>query len=386
MIKCNNCFHLLPDDSEFCQYCGIRIEEKRSEKSANNISNESTSSEPSSFANNTDDELMNMFVKIVGDNLIANANEQPDNEDDPDFGLVPEKPIYTAAIDLVQGERDYLNDLRTENGEPVKFERVGSTISQKINGVIDIYQTYLLSGVKYKILYINMYGASKSRKAPAGFYLKSLQLKNSSSAEKYNQKQSFKKPREKYCKKCGKKIIEKRCEYCHPKKKIEKKSHIVVVLSALILCLFVCSIVLGFLYYNTKLQISDLNDKLLIQESSFVNKNKEQEAEFLNITKNFFVEKGINIGYVSDRFYADKDFIVLKPAEKSSLFVFSYENFDLECFGNSIDVDKKMMHIIGSQTTYQRKLDIEAKNKGITEICITNRNDNKTFSIIVIVI
>ena len=36
----------------------------------------------------------------------ANSKTQPDNEGDSDFGLVPEKPIFTLALKSVEGEKE----------------------------------------------------------------------------------------------------------------------------------------------------------------------------------------------------------------------------------------------------------------------------------------
>ena len=99
-----------------------------------------------------------------------NRTAQIDNEGDPEFGIVPEKPIYTMATEIVDGQRAYLSKLRTVNGEKITWERLGSTSVDGVNGLIDIYETFLPSGVPYKTLYINMYGAKTSQSAPSGFY------------------------------------------------------------------------------------------------------------------------------------------------------------------------------------------------------------------------
>ena len=103
------------------------------------------------------------------DALKANACYQPNNESDYDFGLVPKKPIYTLAIKSVDGEKEYLNRLYADNGEKIKYNRRGSTSVDGINGMIDIYDTFLPSGKPYKTIYINMYGAKASISAPEGF-------------------------------------------------------------------------------------------------------------------------------------------------------------------------------------------------------------------------
>ena len=43
-------------------------------------------------------------IRVMEENCV----DQPNNEADPEFGLVPEKPIYTLAIDTVDGQRAYL--------------------------------------------------------------------------------------------------------------------------------------------------------------------------------------------------------------------------------------------------------------------------------------
>lgn len=164
-MKCNKCNHTLPDDSEFCQYCGNRITgfavSEIIEDGSNDIENMSS------------DDVLNVLitsgVKAAKEAYEANSQNQPNNETDFDFGLVPEKPIYTLARKSVDGEIGYLSKLRTPKGEKIKWNRRGSTSVEGINGVIDIYDIYLMSGQKYTTIYINMYGAKASKKMPTGF-------------------------------------------------------------------------------------------------------------------------------------------------------------------------------------------------------------------------
>jgi hypothetical protein len=125
----------------------------------------------------------------------ANADSQPYNEEDDDFGLVPEKPIFTLALDSIDGEEDYLGKLYTESGEKIEYTRRGSTCAEGINGMIDIYDTFLPSGQPYKTIYINMYGAKNSDTTPNGFKL--IHEKNTSSFEKVKSKdEKANKPKE----------------------------------------------------------------------------------------------------------------------------------------------------------------------------------------------
>ena len=66
-------------------------------------------------------------------------------------------------------QEKYLKFLRTINGEPIKWNRRGSMNVDGVNGMVDVYDTYLPSGAEYKTIYINMYGASNSTFAPKGF-------------------------------------------------------------------------------------------------------------------------------------------------------------------------------------------------------------------------
>ena len=222
-MKCNKCDHKLPDDSEFCQYCGSKIEnyEIHQEESAEEITKEVFVSDETAeifesdlpgLENATPKDVLNAIIKIQAEetvkNLKENSKNQPNNEEDADFGLVPEKPIYTLALMSVDGELEYLNKLYTENGVKVKWNRLGSTSVDGVNGLIDIYDTYLPSGEPYKTIYINMYGAKRSEKAPAGFILNNVESK-----EKQKKRKKEKKGKTKYCSRCGS-VIDNNTKVC----------------------------------------------------------------------------------------------------------------------------------------------------------------------------
>ena len=190
---CNKCNHKLPDDSEFCQYCGSRIEQEDVQQAdtiedvqqadtIEEVTDAMASSEEHEEAsemefpdleNATPEEALEAIIKLQAEqtikNMEKNRQSQPNYEGDADFGLVPEKPIYTLALKSVDGESEYLDRLCTENGIKIKWERDGSTRAEGVSGMIDIYDTYLPSGEFYKTIYINMYGAKASQGVPKGF-------------------------------------------------------------------------------------------------------------------------------------------------------------------------------------------------------------------------
>lgn len=118
-----------------------------------------------------DFEALDILAALFASNEdVAKGNEaaQTINLEDPQYGLIPEKPIYTKGV---AGSEQYLGKLRTESGERITWKRRGSTVASGVKGMVDIYNCFDPSGKDCGTIYINMYGTKNSSTAPAGLIM-----------------------------------------------------------------------------------------------------------------------------------------------------------------------------------------------------------------------
>lgn len=97
---------------------------------------------------------------------LASFRNFPDYSKDYDYGLVPEKPIFTLGAD---GANRYLNSLATVFDEKFNFFPQKHIFIEGLASEIEVCDCKLSSGNLYKTLYISLYGASNPTTAPKGF-------------------------------------------------------------------------------------------------------------------------------------------------------------------------------------------------------------------------
>ena len=95
----------------------------------------------------------------------SRSSKEDEYLDDPEYGLVKEKPVYTNGVNATYL---YVNSLYTDKGERLKWKRIGSTSADGIKGAIDVFDSTLLSGQPYKRIYICMFGSSNPTTVPQG--------------------------------------------------------------------------------------------------------------------------------------------------------------------------------------------------------------------------
>ena len=106
--------------------------------------------------NSTLHEFLRMQINL-GSN--ANANLRLDDS----FGWKEENPI---PVNGPLGERTYLSRLRTQDGVPFFFHRVGST-----GGTIDVYEIASFDNTFSGELFLDMYHPNRCKAAPKGLLL-----------------------------------------------------------------------------------------------------------------------------------------------------------------------------------------------------------------------
>lgn len=84
---------------------------------------------------------------------------------DPEYGLVPEKPVFVNGFGM---DKEYLSHLYAEDGTKLSFARVGSSEVNGIAGPVDLYSLLLPDDTEYLRLFVCNYGSTMKRIVPKG--------------------------------------------------------------------------------------------------------------------------------------------------------------------------------------------------------------------------
>ena len=110
--------------------------------------------------------MFDQMKKMMG---IDFSKTKVDGVTNPNYGLVPENPVFVKGP---VGTDFYLARLKTPSGENLKWNRVSSIETHNVSGATDIYDGYKADGTKYISIYVNWYGESNSDSAPEGLLLR----------------------------------------------------------------------------------------------------------------------------------------------------------------------------------------------------------------------
>ena len=373
-MKCQKCGYSIPEDSEFCQYCGAHLEPQLASEtvttpaetlppveSASETVSETAPTEPQpevvqeeslmsrayrSYIS-TDPEEKRFFEELLGTEELKNAylEECEQNQREYDKGVrINFKQSYTQFMGALHDE--YFSAPQTSHEEPVPAEEPVAPVTAPI--------------------------AEKTM------------VPNSN--EKHN-----------FCKKCGSAIdpITKKCSGCGKQYFNGKKTVPVVLLSVLL----IGSIGLNVMQYlqgqeasetvaAQTTQIEELEKEVSTQKST-ISSQKSQIADleekggyFDTICKELSTG---NIGYAASNFKASESVIVVDKNETNRKFTLTANWTN----GGTVSTDysgySAWVNFDNDSWTTSTKMTIEPWQEGVTAVTFSNDVDSKTFKILIIV-
>ena len=373
-MKCQKCGYSIPEDSEFCQYCGAHLEPQLAPEtvttpaeilppveSVSETASETAPTEPQpevvqeeslmsrayrSYIS-TDPEEKRFFEELLGTEELKNAylEECERNQREYDKGVrINFKQSYTQFMSALHDE--YFSAPQISHEEPVPAEEPVAPVTAPI--------------------------AEKTM------------VPNSN--EKHN-----------FCKKCGSAIDPntKKCSGCGKQYFNGKKTVPIVLLSVLL----IGSIGLNVMQYlqgqeasetvaAQTTQIEELEKEVSTQKST-ISSQKSQIADLEEKSGYFYtickeLSTG-NIGYAASNFKASESVIVVDKNETNRKFTLTANWTN----GGTVSTDysgySAWVNFDNDSWTTSTKMTIEPWQEGVTAVTFSNDVDSKTFKILIIV-
>ena len=349
------------------------------------------------------DDMIDFMAKVLVEEARKNKNNQPDFEADEDFGLVPNKPVYTLFKKLIDGEEEYLDSLYTLDGHKLSWERTGSTSFENMGGSVDCYDTFLPSGDFYKTIYINMYGSRESSKTPKGF--KRI-VDNNSSRQAPEIAMSNSHP--KACGKCGRTnpADSEFCQYCGSKienkffkiipegnpqkaKILESDKTTNILENAVIIACIVVSIALCFCLLTMKSQkeeITTLNSTVSQYESKYEKAKQESNDNYQKYHSIINFLRSPDAGYASSNYYASDSIVVLNKNGFAKDVYITCKYYNTSIYFNNADTSVVLPTWSNSWNGNTISISFSPVLTGTSIVKFTNDYNNESFRVMVIVV
>ncbi len=407
--KCPKCGRTLPDDSDFCQFCGEKIVNQPityCEQPSPAPEQPNRVSEP---ADESAAPVLSMLANNMVENILANRKISKNHTSDSDYGLVPEKPIFTFMVD---GAQSYLNGLVSENNEELTWHRKGSMPVKGISGPVDIYVSKKKNGEQYKTLYVSIYAEANSQSVPRGFIRKGAAPKVPQSTGVTGQGDISKKG----------------------KKRSPLRIALIILAIVSILTLSVLNVIqlvmhnkdqerisaaersnkeltdkIAELDENNSTKIEELNATIASKDATIAQKDKKIQSQEKTISSqektissqknkissletkaNYYSTissalKSGNIGYAASNFNCAQSIILVKKGEtKRVTLTANWSNggtvsLSYSAYGiANVDFDQ-------NNWSYSTTLSIKGLSAGVNVVTFSNNVDSRTFKIIIIV-
>ena len=367
-MKCQKCGYALPEDSEFCQYCGAHLEPL----SATEVVAKAASTEP-------------MYGIVSESTPVA-----PQPEAVQERSLMSQ--AYSSYVSTDPEEKRFFEELLgSEELKAAYLEERERNQREYDKGVrINYKQSYIqFMGVLHDE-YFGTPQAPHEEPAPEPIAPVSAPVIETTTVPNSNEKHTF-------CKKCGSTIDPntKKCSGCGKQYFNSKKTVPVVLLSVLL----VASIGLNVMQYfqgkeaietvaTQTTKIENLEKEVSTQKSTISSqKNKisslEKKSDYFDkICKE--LSSG-NIGYAASNFRASESVIIVDKNETDRKFTLTANWTN----GGTVSVDYSgsaaWVDFDNESWTTSTKMSIEPWQEGVTAVTFSNDVDSRTFKVIIIV-